>query len=121
MNLSRHTDLLCEFITYFITNKGCPDRRNVQTVLAYHTFSYTCCYFQFPKSWHHPSLLYDSLLRHIGLIFIFLEDTAGDCAVFTEPHGERSVCFANAVSVTFTGTMPSVAVLFLVWLSLLNS
>jgi hypothetical protein len=41
--------------------------------------SYTCCYFQFPISWLHPSLPYDRIHR----------------------HSSRPACFANVASVTF--------------------
>jgi hypothetical protein len=41
---------------------------------------YICCYFQFPKPLHHPSLFCVPIHGHVVLIFIFLKDPAGDCA-----------------------------------------
>jgi hypothetical protein len=46
--------------------------------------SYTFCCFQFPKSYLHPSLPYDPLHRHVGLILIFLEDPPRECACVHE-------------------------------------
>jgi hypothetical protein len=66
-----HTELL-------ITVEGDPDGRNVQTgwliELVKHSiwadclYFYTCCYFQFPKSYHHLSLLYGPLHKQVGVI-----------------------------------------------------
>jgi hypothetical protein len=46
--------------------------------------SYTCFYFQFPKSYLHRSLPCDPLHRHVWLILISLEDPLSDYAYVHE-------------------------------------
>jgi hypothetical protein len=48
--------------------------------------SYTYYYFYFPRSWLHPSLPYD-LHRHVGLIYIFIEEALENVPRFGKAQG----------------------------------
>lgn len=81
--------------------------------------SHTCCYFQFPKFWLHPSLPCDLLHRHAGLVWIFLEDPLRHCAYAARLH----VCLFRQCSIChirrecYRSNFPSVSDIFSVWFS----
>jgi hypothetical protein len=83
-NLSDHFDLPCELLT----SSMCYKYSNLVGWLDWlympcrpiPCVSYTCSYFQFQTTYLHPSLPYNFLQRHVGLISIFLQDPLWGCA-----------------------------------------
>jgi hypothetical protein len=81
----------------------------------------TCCYFQFRQSCFLSNLHNDLLFRLLAVILMFVEDPVSDCAWVREAARLTVYLFRQSHSECSRRNMQSVADLFPVWFSWVNS